>query len=53
MSRLKSGVKINPKSGFAKENESPVPQGLLKSARKSGQLNLSGRGLTEGKGEGR
>ncbi|XP_023696226.2 leucine-rich repeat-containing protein 40 [Paramormyrops kingsleyae] len=47
MSRFKSGAKINPKSGFAKENESPVPHGLLKSARKSGQLNLSGRGLTE------
>lgn len=36
--------------GFRTEKAEPtVPSGLLKAARKSGQLNLSGRGLTEGK----
>ncbi|XP_036377631.1 leucine-rich repeat-containing protein 40 [Megalops cyprinoides] len=48
MSRFKRGGKIDSRAGFKTENvESPVPRGLLKTARKSGQLNLSGRGLTE------
>uniref|UniRef100_A0A4W4G6V2 Leucine rich repeat containing 40 n=1 Tax=Electrophorus electricus TaxID=8005 RepID=A0A4W4G6V2_ELEEL len=48
MSRFKRGVKVDSRSGFKQEIEKcPVPYGLLKSARKSGQLNLSGRGLTE------
>lgn len=35
-------------AGFRTETTEPtVPYGLLKAARKSGQLNLSGRGLTE------
>lgn len=36
-------------AGFRTEKTEPtVPAGLLKAARKSGQLNLSGRGLTQG-----
>uniref|UniRef100_A0A8B9QPX7 Leucine-rich repeat-containing protein 40 n=1 Tax=Anas platyrhynchos TaxID=8839 RepID=A0A8B9QPX7_ANAPL len=37
-----------PRSGFGRAAEEPgpaVPQGLLRAARKSGQLNLAGRGL--------
>ncbi|XP_062412276.1 leucine-rich repeat-containing protein 40 isoform X1 [Sardina pilchardus] len=48
MSRFKRGGKIDSRAGFRTETQvSPVPNGLLKAARKSGQLNLSGRGLTE------
>lgn len=49
MSRFKRGGKfVDSRAGFRDEKEEPaVPQGLLKTARKSGQLNLSGRGLTE------
>uniref|UniRef100_A0A8C9TCG3 Leucine rich repeat containing 40 n=1 Tax=Scleropages formosus TaxID=113540 RepID=A0A8C9TCG3_SCLFO len=47
MSRFKRGAHIDSRSGFSREKEPPVPYGLLKAARKSGQLNLSGRGLTE------
>ncbi|KAJ8408474.1 hypothetical protein AAFF_G00258880 [Aldrovandia affinis] len=48
MSRFKRGGKIDSKAGFNTEKvQSPVPRGLLNTARKSGQLNLSGRGLTE------
>ncbi len=40
---------MDSRAGFRQEKEDcPVPFGLLKAARKSGQLNLSGRGLTEG-----
>uniref|UniRef100_A0A8C3K8T9 Leucine rich repeat containing 40 n=1 Tax=Calidris pygmaea TaxID=425635 RepID=A0A8C3K8T9_9CHAR len=40
----------DPRAGFrrAAEPGPAVPQGLIRAARKSGQLNLSGRGLTEG-----
>ncbi|XP_006635105.2 leucine-rich repeat-containing protein 40 [Lepisosteus oculatus] len=49
MSRFKRGGKfVDSRAGFKTDKEEPsVPCGLLKSARKSGQLNLSGRGLTE------
>ncbi|KAL4634909.1 hypothetical protein GN956_G13946 [Arapaima gigas] len=49
MSRVKRGPHMDPRSGFAKEREKEalVPYGLLKAARKSGQLNLSGRELAE------
>ncbi|XP_076134191.1 leucine-rich repeat-containing protein 40 isoform X1 [Alosa pseudoharengus] len=48
MSRFKRGGKLDSRAGFRTETQvSPVPNGLLKAARKSGQLNLSGRGLTE------
>ncbi|XP_046871249.1 leucine-rich repeat-containing protein 40 [Hypomesus transpacificus] len=48
MSRFKGCAKVDSKAGFRTEKEEPaVPYGLLKTARKSGQLNLSGRGLTE------
>ncbi|XP_036834072.1 leucine-rich repeat-containing protein 40 isoform X2 [Oncorhynchus mykiss] len=49
MSRFKRGAKVDSRAGFRSEKEEPgaVPYGLLKTARKSGQLNLSGRGLTE------
>uniref|UniRef100_A0A4W5P7H9 Leucine-rich repeat protein SHOC-2 n=1 Tax=Hucho hucho TaxID=62062 RepID=A0A4W5P7H9_9TELE len=49
MSRFKRGAKVDSRAGFRTEKEEPaaVPYGLLKTARKSGQLNLSGRGLTE------
>lgn len=49
MSRFKRGGKVNSLAGFnAEEKAEPaVPSGLLNAARKSGQLNLSGRGLTE------
>ncbi|XP_051753086.1 leucine-rich repeat-containing protein 40 [Ctenopharyngodon idella] len=48
MSRFKRGGHVDSRAGFRQEKEDcPVPYGLLKAARKSGQLNLSGRGLTE------
>nr|XP_020476503.1 leucine-rich repeat-containing protein 40 isoform X2 [Monopterus albus] len=48
MSRLKRAEQADSLLGFRKEKTEPtVPYGLLKAARKSGQLNLSGRGLTE------
>ncbi|KAG9350882.1 hypothetical protein JZ751_024771 [Albula glossodonta] len=48
MSRFKGGGKIDPRAGVKTvEKKEPVPRGLLNAARKSGQLNLSGRGLTE------
>uniref|UniRef100_A0A6Q2X2A9 Leucine-rich repeat-containing protein 40 n=1 Tax=Esox lucius TaxID=8010 RepID=A0A6Q2X2A9_ESOLU len=48
MSRFKRGAKLDSRAGFRTEKEEPaVPYGLLKTARKSGQLNLSGRGLVE------
>ncbi|XP_042659972.1 leucine-rich repeat-containing protein 40 [Tyto alba] len=40
----------DPRSGFGREAAEPgpaVPQGLLRAARKSGQLNLAGRSLRE------
>lgn len=50
MSRFKRGAVADPRSGFRQDTqECPVPSGLLKSARKSGHLNLSGRGLSQGK----
>ncbi|KAM9832083.1 leucine-rich repeat-containing protein 40 [Neosynchiropus ocellatus] len=48
MSRFKRTDEVDSLAGFRKETAQPtIPQGLLKGARKSGQLNLSGRGLTE------
>uniref|UniRef100_UPI0037E720CB leucine-rich repeat-containing protein 40 n=1 Tax=Semicossyphus pulcher TaxID=241346 RepID=UPI0037E720CB len=48
MSRFKRANKGDSLAGFRAEKTEPtVPYGLLKAARKSGQLNLSGRGLTE------
>ncbi|XP_061094128.1 leucine-rich repeat-containing protein 40 [Conger conger] len=48
MSRFKRNGKIDSRAGFKTQTqESPVPRGLLNAARSSGQLNLSGRGLTE------
>ncbi|KAM7012999.1 leucine-rich repeat-containing protein 40 [Tautogolabrus adspersus] len=51
MSRFKRVNKADSLAGFRAGNtdtsHSAVPYGLLKAARKSGQLNLSGRGLTE------
>lgn len=53
MSRFKRGAHVDSRAGFKQEKEDcPVPYGLLKAARKSGQLNLSGRGLTEGNSTG-
>lgn len=50
MSRFRKGDKVDSLAGFRMEKTEPtVPSGLLKAARKSGQLNLSGRGLTEGR----
>ncbi|KAE8299657.1 Leucine-rich repeat-containing protein 40 [Larimichthys crocea] len=47
MSRFKR-AEVDSLAGFRTEKaEQTVPYGLLKAARKSGQLNLSGRGLTE------
>lgn len=49
MSRFKKTDKVDFLAGFRTEKSEPtVPNGLLKAARKSGQLNLSGRGLIEG-----
>ncbi|XP_071342855.1 leucine-rich repeat-containing protein 40 [Trachinotus anak] len=48
MSRFRKADKADSLAGFRTEKTEPtVPYGLLKAARKSGQLNLSGRGLTE------
>lgn len=49
MSRFKKGGRLLGHGiGFKNEKEEPgVPQGLIKTARKSGQLNLSNKGLTE------
>ncbi|XP_056131787.1 leucine-rich repeat-containing protein 40 isoform X1 [Lampris incognitus] len=47
MSRFKRGGKTDSLSGFRADTQPTVPAGLLKAARKSGQLNLTGRGLTE------
>uniref|UniRef100_A0A1A8S588 Leucine-rich repeat protein SHOC-2 n=1 Tax=Nothobranchius rachovii TaxID=451742 RepID=A0A1A8S588_9TELE len=48
MSRLKQADKVDSLAGFRTTKHEPtVPLGLLKAARKSGQLNLSGRRLTE------
>ncbi|XP_044054956.1 leucine-rich repeat-containing protein 40 isoform X2 [Siniperca chuatsi] len=48
MSRFKRDDKVDSLAGFRTEKtEATIPNGLLKAARKSGQLNLSGRGLTE------
>ncbi|XP_013863529.1 leucine-rich repeat-containing protein 40 isoform X2 [Austrofundulus limnaeus] len=48
MSRFRKTDKVDSLAGFRTEKTEPtVPSGLLKAARKSGQLNLSGRGLTE------
>uniref|UniRef100_A0A8D2D8A0 Uncharacterized protein n=1 Tax=Sciurus vulgaris TaxID=55149 RepID=A0A8D2D8A0_SCIVU len=52
MSRLQRVPGRDPRAGFRAEGRdctTSVPQGLLKAARKSGQLNLSGRNLSEGK----
>ncbi|KAK2496049.1 hypothetical protein MC885_000929 [Smutsia gigantea] len=49
MSRPKGVVEREPRAGFKTERRdcgASVPQGLLKAARKSGQLNLSGRNLS-------
>ncbi|KAM9385341.1 leucine-rich repeat-containing protein 40 [Pholidichthys leucotaenia] len=48
MSRFKREQKADSLVGFRTKTAEPaVPYGLLKGARKSGQLNLSGRGLKE------
>nr|XP_045224849.1 leucine-rich repeat-containing protein 40 isoform X3 [Macaca fascicularis] len=50
MSRLKRIAGQDPRAGFkaaGRDCGTSVPQGLLKAARKSGQLNLSGRNLSE------
>ncbi|XP_045691243.1 leucine-rich repeat-containing protein 40 isoform X4 [Phyllostomus hastatus] len=50
MSRLQRGTERDTRMGFRTERRdcsASVPQGLLKAARKSGQLNLSGRNLSE------
>ncbi|XP_004841521.1 leucine-rich repeat-containing protein 40 isoform X3 [Heterocephalus glaber] len=50
MSRLQGVAGQGPRRGFRAERAddiTAVPQGLLKAARKSGQLNLSGRNLSE------
>ncbi|KAJ7401491.1 Leucine-rich repeat-containing protein 40 [Pitangus sulphuratus] len=41
------GPRAGPGFGRAAEPEPPVPQGLLRAARRSGQLNLAGRGLRD------
>lgn len=54
MSRPKGMAERDPRAGFRTERRycgASVPQGLLKAARKSGQLNLSGRNLSEGKSQ--
>ncbi|KAL4666601.1 hypothetical protein H8959_005290 [Pygathrix nigripes] len=51
MSRLKRIAGQDPRADFkaaGRDCGTSVPQGLLKAARKSGQLNLSGRNLSEG-----
>ncbi|XP_071474043.1 leucine-rich repeat-containing protein 40 isoform X3 [Marmota flaviventris] len=50
MSRLQRVAGRDPRAGFRAERRdctTAVPQGLLKAARRSGQLNLSGRNLSE------
>ncbi|XP_068176503.1 leucine-rich repeat-containing protein 40 [Antennarius striatus] len=48
MSRFRRAGKVDSLAGFRTEPTGPsVPSGLLKAARQSGHLNLSGRGLTE------
>ncbi|KAM5161186.1 leucine-rich repeat-containing protein 40 isoform 1-T1 [Callospermophilus lateralis] len=50
MSRLQRVAGRDPRAGFRAEGRdctTSVPQGLLKAARRSGQLNLSGRNLSE------
>uniref|UniRef100_A0A3B3VIR5 Leucine-rich repeat protein SHOC-2 n=1 Tax=Poecilia latipinna TaxID=48699 RepID=A0A3B3VIR5_9TELE len=48
MSHFKRAGNVDSLAGFrTPKPEAAVPYGLLKAARKSGQLNLSGRGLTE------
>ncbi|XP_037595677.1 leucine-rich repeat-containing protein 40 isoform X4 [Cebus imitator] len=50
MSRMKRMAGPDPRAGFkagGTDCSTSVPQGLLKAARKSGQLNLSGRNLSE------
>ncbi|XP_023194680.1 leucine-rich repeat-containing protein 40 isoform X3 [Xiphophorus maculatus] len=48
MSRFKRAGNVDSLAGFrTPKPEAAVPYGLLRAARKSGQLNLSGRGLTE------
>ncbi|XP_015345985.1 leucine-rich repeat-containing protein 40 isoform X1 [Marmota marmota marmota] len=50
MSRLQRVAGRDPRAGFRPERRdctTSVPQGLLKAARRSGQLNLSGRNLSE------
>ncbi|XP_068565455.1 leucine-rich repeat-containing protein 40 isoform X2 [Cebidichthys violaceus] len=48
MSRLKRAGQVDSLAGFRTEKTEPtISSGLLKAARKSGQLDLSGRGLTE------
>lgn len=52
MSRFKRVGKVDSMAGFkAQKTEGTIPNGLLNAARKSGQLNLSGRALTEGRSE--
>lgn len=49
MSRFKKADKVDFLAGFGSEKAEPtVASGLLKAARKSGHLNLSGRGLSQG-----
>lgn len=48
MSRFKGRCEVDSRAGFRSKTAEPtVPCGLLTAARKSGQLNLSGRGLKE------
>lgn len=48
MSRFKRADPVESVAGFRTERTEPtVPHGLLKAARKSGQLSLTGRGLRE------
>uniref|UniRef100_A0A4W3GFB8 Leucine rich repeat containing 40 n=1 Tax=Callorhinchus milii TaxID=7868 RepID=A0A4W3GFB8_CALMI len=48
MSRQRGGRFAKPRAGFQPDSQQPtVAAGLIKTARKSGQLNLSNRGLTE------
>ncbi|XP_055470257.1 leucine-rich repeat-containing protein 40 isoform X4 [Psammomys obesus] len=50
MSRQQGGRRFDPRAGFRTEGKDrgpSVPQGLLKAARSSGQLNLAGRNLEE------
>ncbi|XP_066522057.1 leucine-rich repeat-containing protein 40 [Hoplias malabaricus] len=48
MSRFKRGAHVDSRAGFREvKEECPVPSGLLKAARQSGQLNLTQRGLSQ------